>query len=213
MSTTIRYDAQYCPIARALDVLGDRWTLLILREIVSAPRRFSELRRALPGIAATVLSQRLRALEDQALIVALAPDGSARHEYRITPRGQETIPVMRALARFGMPLLGEPDEADVTATTAINAAIVSYHDPVAAHGTNDHYRFVVDDTTRTVSSTTGLSIMSDHADATIESDATVWFDIRHGRNSFDKAVDAGRIRVAGDHAAIGRLRAIFDLDG
>ena len=60
MPATVRYDEQYCPIARALDVLGDRWTLLILRELVNGDQRFTDLRASLPGIAPTVLTQRLR---------------------------------------------------------------------------------------------------------------------------------------------------------
>ena len=59
MPATVRYDAQYCPIARALDVLGDRWTLLILRDLVVGDQRFTDLRRNLRGIAPTVLTQRL----------------------------------------------------------------------------------------------------------------------------------------------------------
>jgi len=68
MPATVRYDEQYCPIARALDVLGDRWTLLILRELVNGDQRFTDLRTSLPGIAPTVLTQRLRALTDQGLV-------------------------------------------------------------------------------------------------------------------------------------------------
>ena len=68
MPATVRYDEQYCPIARALDVLGDRWTLLILRELVVGDQRFTDLRRHLPGIAPTVLTQRLRTMTEQGLV-------------------------------------------------------------------------------------------------------------------------------------------------
>ena len=68
MPATVRYDEQYCPIARALDVLGDRWTLLILRELVGGDRRFTDLRDHLPGITPTILTQRLRTLTEQGLV-------------------------------------------------------------------------------------------------------------------------------------------------
>ena len=68
MPATVRYDEQYCPIARALDVLGDRWTLLILRELIIGDQRFTDLREHLPGIAPTMLTQRLRTMTEQGLV-------------------------------------------------------------------------------------------------------------------------------------------------
>src|SRR5512141_1976230 len=113
MSAPVRYDEQYCPIARALDVLGDRWTLLILRELVVGDQRFTDLRTHLPGVTPAVLTDRLHTLRERGLVdVAPAPQGS-RSLYTITARGRETMPVMRALARFGMPLLDDPSSAEV----------------------------------------------------------------------------------------------------
>ena len=111
MPATVRYDEQYCPIARALDVLGDRWTLLILRELVNGDQRFTDLRTNLPGIALTVLTQRLRALTDEGLVTTgKLPPPAARSVYTLTDRGRSTGPVLSALARWGMPLPEPPDE-------------------------------------------------------------------------------------------------------
>src|SRR3954451_13470408 len=87
---------QYCPIARALDVLGDRWTLLILRELTNAgDRRFTDLRRSLPGIAPGLLSDRLKALAEHGLVTTRElPPPAARTVYAITPRGREAAPVL-----------------------------------------------------------------------------------------------------------------------
>src|SRR3954451_20765408 len=111
MPATVRYDQQYCPIARALDVLCDRWTLLIMRELLIGDQRFTDLRTHLPGIAPTLLTQRLRTMIDNGLVATKElPPPAARSVYTATERGRSVIPVMRSLAKWGMPLLGEPDD-------------------------------------------------------------------------------------------------------
>lgn len=93
---------QFCAIALALDRLGERWTLLILRELSIDDQRFTDLRRALPGIAPNLLSDRLRALQDDGLVQQVElPPPAARSVYRLTGDGREVLPVLRALAKFG----------------------------------------------------------------------------------------------------------------
>ncbi|WP_153503844.1 winged helix-turn-helix transcriptional regulator [Cumulibacter manganitolerans] len=87
---------QFCPVAAALDVLGDRWVLLILREMLYGPRRFSEIKQACPGIAPNLLTERLRTLAARGLVAA-TPSG-----YELTEAGRGAGPVLRALARFGV---------------------------------------------------------------------------------------------------------------
>ena len=99
---------QFCAVAAALDVVGDRWTLLVVRELLIGPRRYGELLAGLPGVATNLLADRLRKLEAAGL-VAQEPDGRARL-YRLTERGAELDGVVGALARFGIGLL--PAEAD-----------------------------------------------------------------------------------------------------
>lgn len=110
----MRTYGQYCPIARSLDVIGDRWTLLIIRELRSRDSRYSDLRDALPGIATNLLADRLRQLEADGLIesyVAPAPVRASVH--RLTSRGRELGPVLRALVEWGGPLVerGRGDDA------------------------------------------------------------------------------------------------------
>src|ERR1700709_2223350 len=145
MPATVSYDEQYCPIARALDVLGGRWTLLILRELSIGDQRFTDLRTHLPGIAPTLLTQRLRTMAEEGLIETKElPPPAARSVYTITRRGLEAIPVIRALARWGMPILEAPEENQpVRPWTAVLVAIAAYHDPVAALGIDEHYEFRV----------------------------------------------------------------------
>jgi DNA-binding HxlR family transcriptional regulator len=92
-----------CPIAHSLDIIGDRWALLVLRELRLGPKRYSDLQASLPGAGPTVLAQRLRDLEDGGVLRrrTLPPPAAAR-VYELTPWGAELEPVFRGLARWGM---------------------------------------------------------------------------------------------------------------
>jgi DNA-binding HxlR family transcriptional regulator len=100
----MRSYGQYCSIARALDVVGDRWTLLIVRELLlQGPCRFTDLKNGLPGIAANLLSGRLKDLEDAALIGREdAPPPVATTLYKLTENGLALEPVLRALGLWGL---------------------------------------------------------------------------------------------------------------
>lgn len=91
----MRSYAQYCPISRALDVLGERWTLMILRDMLVGARRFNEIARGLPGISRALLSRRLRQLE-AAELIRRADDG-----YELTQAGQDLRPLVFGLAEWG----------------------------------------------------------------------------------------------------------------
>src|ERR1700761_2164318 len=176
MPATVSYDEQYCPIARALDVLGGRWTLLILRELSISDQRFTDLRRHLPGIAPTLLTQRLRTMAEEGLTETRElPPPASRSVYTITRRGLEAIPVIRALAKWGMPLLEAPDDGHpVRPPTALFTAVTPYHDPVKAVGVDEHYEFLIDGETITISALTGRVRGSDRPDLVVESGAPVW---------------------------------------
>jgi DNA-binding HxlR family transcriptional regulator len=98
---------QYCSVARALDVVGDRWVLLIVRELlIFGPSRYSDLRRGLPGIASNLLAERLRGMEVDGLIERHdAPPPVGANLYQLTERGRELHDVMHALARWGLDLM------------------------------------------------------------------------------------------------------------
>ena len=108
---------QYCPIARSLDVIGDRWTLLVIRELRFRDSRYSDLREALPGIATNLLGDRLRQLEADGLIESYeAPRPVHASVYRLTPRGHQLSPVLRALVEWGGPLLATGQGGDTFRT-------------------------------------------------------------------------------------------------
>jgi DNA-binding HxlR family transcriptional regulator len=105
---------QYCALAKALDVVGDRWTLLIVRELlIRNGCRYTDLLHGLPGIATNLLADRLRSLEQEGIVRREdAPPPVASTLYHLTPRGEELRPVVHALGRWGGPRLAEAPAGD-----------------------------------------------------------------------------------------------------
>jgi len=111
----MRSYAEYCAVAKSLDVVGDRWTLLIVRELsLRGACRYTDLRHGLPGIATNLLADRLRELEAAGVIAREdAPPPIATTLFRLTDRGEQLRPVIESLTRWGLPLMTEqkPDDA------------------------------------------------------------------------------------------------------
>jgi DNA-binding HxlR family transcriptional regulator len=94
--------AQNCPIARTLDVVGDRWTLLIIRDLFLGRSRFNEFRQSTPRISPKLLSERLKRLEEEGIVERALLDGRPpRAEYRLTPKGRALFPVLFAIGTWG----------------------------------------------------------------------------------------------------------------
>ncbi|MFF0105263.1 winged helix-turn-helix transcriptional regulator [Streptomyces hirsutus] len=112
MSPRRSYD-QYCSAARALDAVGDRWTLLIVRELLAGPRRYTDLHADLPGVSTDVLASRLKDMEREGLTTRrrLPPPGAA-YVYELTGRGRALLPVLQALGAWGQAALGERRPTD-----------------------------------------------------------------------------------------------------
>lgn len=101
-------------LARAVDVVGDRWTLLLLHALLDGPQRYADLERAVPGISTSVLASRLRDLETARVVVATPYQGRpTRHTYELTARGRELAGVVRLLTRWGGAEEGEAVRHDV----------------------------------------------------------------------------------------------------
>jgi len=98
--------AQNCPIARTLDVIGDRWTLLIIRDLFLGHSRFNDFRRSTPRISPNLLSERLTRLEDDGLVERSLLDGRPPHaEYHLTDKGRALFPVLFAIGTWGFEFL------------------------------------------------------------------------------------------------------------
>ena len=99
---------RFCPLARALDVVGERWTLVIVQELLKRPSRYSDLARRLPGIGTTVLADRLRKLEAAGVVERVAGPVGGGVEYALTDRGRELSDALEALRRWGVNYLTDP---------------------------------------------------------------------------------------------------------
>ncbi|MBV8965532.1 MAG: helix-turn-helix transcriptional regulator, partial [Mycobacteriaceae bacterium] len=136
---------QNCPLAKGLDILGERWTLLILRELLGGARRYSDLRAELPGIATNLLADRLRALEQAGLVDRTElPVPIARTLYTLSKLGWRKIPpVLKAIATFGL------DQIELTASahTPLNGfltGILLGFQPQIADSLSASYRVEID---------------------------------------------------------------------
>src|SRR3712207_2192401 len=136
---------QFCALARTLDVAGDRWTLLIVRELAPGPRRFTDLVDGLPGISRKLLTERLRMLEaDRIIAREELPPPAARQVYALTDDGRDLAHAKAPLIAWGARRIGErrPGEAFRARWPAVSMAGLA--DLEAAKGVSESYQFVVD---------------------------------------------------------------------
>ncbi|WP_034274743.1 winged helix-turn-helix transcriptional regulator [Haloechinothrix halophila] len=201
--------AHYCPVARSLDVVGERWTLLIVRELALGPRRYTDLHADLPGISTDMLAARLKDMETNGLVVRRRLSVPV-WVYELTPRGHELVPVLAGLARWGSELLG--DDADPTDARrghwfAIPVATALRQAADDATGTvrvrvDDHgwcLRIGPDDVT---------FLEEDDAadvDALVRLDTATATGLARGDTLLDKAIANGDVRIEGTSALAAAL--------
>lgn len=112
---------QYCPVAHALDLIGDRWALLIVRELMLGQRRYTDLADALPGIGTNILAGRLRHLEGAGIVRRTKlPPPAAVTVYELTAEGRALDDVLRSLAHWGGRTMGAPEAGDCWSTYAVH---------------------------------------------------------------------------------------------
>jgi DNA-binding HxlR family transcriptional regulator len=136
---------QYCTVARALDVVGERWTLLLVRELSTGPKRFKDLLEGLPGIGTNLLANRLKTLEGEGIVRrATLPPPAGSNVYELTELGGSLDPVIVALSRWGARLLDAPrEEEDLRAGWAAVAMRSAIGREVAG-GRPSTYEFRID---------------------------------------------------------------------
>ena len=213
--TSKRTYGDRCGVARALDLVGERWALLVVRELLLGPKRFTDLRAGLPHVGPDVLAQRLRDLEQSGLVRrgTLPPPAGSRI-YELTERGRELEPVVIALGRFGSVAPFPPGEAGI-GVDAVVIALKSLFAPAAADGMAASYelglgeqRFRLDVADGRIEIARGSAPAPD---ATLETDpGTLASVLWHGRK-LDEARRAGDLAIAGDRTAVTRLLALFPL--
>lgn len=199
-----------CGIARALDVLGDRWALLVVRELIFGPKRFHQLRTGLDGVSPNVLSQRLRDLEDAGLVRrdVLDPPASVA-VYALTDRGRAVEPVLIELGRWGNQ---EPLPAGrEMSVSALLLALKTVFDPSAAAGATyalriDGQWFTVTVAARSIDITAGRP---EQPTVTLDTDVATLRAVAFGREPVTAAERDGRLTVSGDRAAAERFARMF----
>jgi DNA-binding HxlR family transcriptional regulator/putative sterol carrier protein len=205
---------QYCALARALDVAGDRWTLLIVRELGPGPRRFTDLIDGLPGISRNLLTERLRALEGDGIVARRdLPPPAARQVYELTDDGRDLARAMVSLIQWGSKRLGErkPEESFHPRWAAIGMA--SLGDREAARGVSETYQYIVGDSAFHLTVDDGSIELHDgranDPAVVVTADEQTWADVSIGKLKASEAEASGALTFAGDRQAEKRLRKIF----
>lgn len=213
---------QFCPLARVAEILGERWTLLILRELFVGPQRFSDLRRRLAGISASVLSQRLRHLEAHGLVrrTSLPPPGRA-DVVELTTLGRAAEDALLELVRFGLRFLGPPQPSDHLEPSWFGIGLKA----VASTSPTPARRFVVRivDAERDVvllvrggRRGTHVESLADEAaapacDASVRGEVLSLVAFAGGSISPEQARASGALQLEGDEAALADFSQLFDL--
>jgi len=196
------YD-QYCPTAKALDVVGQRWTLLIVRELLLGPQRFTDLRAGLPGIGPNVLAERLTQLTEDGLVRRIAlPPPAASNVYELTDRGEELRPVVQELTKFGMDLLGAPGPTDHVRLGWLMRSLELMFRPDAAAGLHEVYEFRLDGEVFHVLVDDGTVRVrqggAPNPDFVLETDVATFIGMGAKVVDAGKALAEGRARASGD---------------
>jgi len=209
---TKTYD-QYCGIAAALDRVGDRWTLLILRELSFGEFRFTDLRTRLPGIATNLLADRLRSLEDDGLVEQRElPAPAARTVYALTADGRRVNPVLRALAGFGQAFLADPVEGAVRPEMAVHGTLAQRLDARAGIGTSVRVRFDLGASKLWLEERDGALVRPDTSvapDLVVSGSPAALVELCRGTVRLSEVAD--RLQVTGPRAARRTFAKVFDL--
>jgi DNA-binding HxlR family transcriptional regulator len=205
-----------CGIARALDVVGERWALLVVRELVLGPKRFTDLRAGLPRVGPDMLAARLRELEGAGVVRrATLPPPAASKVYELTEWGAELAPVLQALGRWGsrVPLLAEPPPLGVDAAVV---ALQTTFDPEAAAWVDAVYLLTLGDQVFTLEVAAGrLEVTRGRPAAGVTPAASIQTDtatlaavVWHG-HPIETAVGEGTLAVQGDPEAAADFVGLF----
>lgn len=207
---------QNCPIARGLDIIGERWTLLIVRELIGGPRRYSDLRAELPGIATNLLAQRLKELQDAGLIDRTdLPAPIGRTVYTLTDTAwQRVLPIVQAIALFGLDKIDPIDSSAVTPLNGFLAGVLLAFDPAAAANVNTTYRIEIDGRRFEFAVTNGhLASPRGEPGVIVTAAAADLITIRLDGDAATRKSALRRVRFDGDKEAVDTMRDVFSLRG
>jgi DNA-binding HxlR family transcriptional regulator/putative sterol carrier protein len=213
---TMRTYGDGCAIARALDLVGERWALLVVRELLLGPKRYTDLRRGLPNASPNVLSQRLGELERAGVVRRrkLPPPAGSR-VYELTDWGRELEETVMALGRWAARSSTPPSDAPIVSADSIILALRARFDPGATHALHASYELRLgEDSFQIEVADDQIEVArgaARQADATIDTDpdtlnAVLW----KGRQLTD-AQRSGKMTIEGDKAAVKRFVRLFPM--
>jgi len=204
-----------CGIPRALDRVGERWALMIVRELMLGPKRFTDLRTGLPHVSPDVLSQRLRDLEEAGVLKkrTLPPPAPAK-VYELTEWGKELEPVLHALGRWGARAPSAPAGVGMSFDSHI-LSLKTLFAPALAEGLETTLELRLGDRTFSAAVSGGrLEIAPGAArspDAIVATDAGTLIALAHGRLKLAEAIDAGELELEGASEVVARFLVLFPL--
>jgi DNA-binding HxlR family transcriptional regulator len=207
-SVAKRFD-QYCPMAHALSLVGERWALLVVRELLKGPKRYTDLAAGLPGIGTNVLATRLRELEQGGVVRRRKlPPPAASTVYELTEYGAALDEMLYALARWGARTLGPPGPGDeLDPEWGINA-LPALFNPEAAHGLTETYVIRIDDdvfTARLVDGRLHAELgAAELPDLDVATDIDTFYILAAGDLDPRDAAEEGRLRFEGDPETLAR---------
>jgi DNA-binding HxlR family transcriptional regulator len=209
-NAVVKRYGQYCPVAHALDQVGDRWELLVVRELMLGQRRYTDLADALPGIGSNILASRLRDLESAGIVrKTKLPPPWAVTVYELTEHGRALEPVLRSLARWGARTLGVPDPGDCWSMYAVH---VRFRPEAAVDGSYEiHF---VDGETISMEVADGTLVArklpADAPDLVVETHPEALHALVQGVVSMPAALADGRITIlVGSEQELAALVAMF----
>ena len=214
MVTRRTYD-DGCAAAHALDLVGERWALLVVRELLLGPKRFTDLRAGLPNASPNVLSQRLRELEAVGVVRRRKlPPPAASRVYELTEWGEELEPVVIRLGRWGARSPSRPRDAAL----GVDSLILSFRtmfDARAAEGLEAIYELRLGEESFRAEVAGGCFEVvrgsAERPNATIEADPSTLAELVYEGRQLAQALDAGEIKIEGDEEAVVRFLDLFPL--
>jgi DNA-binding HxlR family transcriptional regulator len=210
---TMRTYGESCGIAHALDLVGERWALLVVRELLLGPKRFTDLRGGLRNASPNVLSQRLRELEEAGIVRRRRlPPPAGSWVYELTDWGRELEPIVRALGLWALRSPAFPRDLAVGVDSVV-LALKTLFDPAVAKRLSAEYELRLGDARfRVRIADGGIDVGRGDAadpDAIVETDVDTFVAVIWNGRELSDAVRAGDLRIEGDERAVSRLTGLF----
>ena len=207
---------QYCGLAHALDVIGERWSLLIIRELLTGPQRYMDLLQRLPGLSTNLLAKRLKHLRHHDIIaLSMLPPPATARTYTLTDRGRTLTPILIDLAQWGLQTIPAPNTTDMYSTGAVLLALQANFQVDNAYNVDENYSFHIGEDMFYVrihaqTLTTHLG-PAPNACCAITTNASTLLSILAGSMTIHEAVNQGQLKVSGDRDAWYRCTALLNL--